>query len=132
VAALDGSTIPETAIFNVCSKPATVAEVVECIAVNLNTRVPRLHLPGYPVLSSLRLAGNALRFPFVRNLRNSVDKWLCDDVYAGAKFESRFRFRSQIDLQTGLARQVSYYEATKERPNGQGRRDLVNDVKGSE
>ena len=100
-------------IYNVCASARTMREVVAGLASAMQRRTPRWHIPatwarrGTGVASLL--AGN--RGP-TASLRNSVKRWLDDDLYDGRKFQQDFGFSPQVPLAEGLRREVAWYRSS--------------------
>jgi hypothetical protein len=78
-------------------------EIVEQLCLHLGRPLPRLHIP-----SGLATA----LIPRCTRWRNTLDKWLRDDVYCGRRFAEQCAFEPQVALADGLRRQVAAYRAT--------------------
>jgi nucleoside-diphosphate-sugar epimerase len=42
-------------------------------------------------------------------IHETVQKWLVNDIYDTNKFEKTFGFRTQVELNEGLSREVAWY-----------------------
>jgi GlcNAc-P-P-Und epimerase len=104
------SSKPGASVFNVTSDPCRMRDIVGGLAKFLGRKLPGWHFPE-PV--ALRLAG-LLSFPHKGppvGIKRSLQKWLADDVYPGARFAQAFNFKPQIELEDGLRREVAWYRA---------------------
>ena len=95
--------LPGVEVFNVSARPATMREIVAAICQALGRPVPRLGIP-LPLLKAVgaicRRAGDP------GHLNQRLRKFIHDDVYAGAKFETAFDFRPIFSLSEGMRREV--------------------------
>jgi nucleoside-diphosphate-sugar epimerase len=101
---------PGASVFNVTADPCRMKDIVGGLAKFLGRKLPGWHFPE-PV--ALRLAG-LLSFPHKgppAGIKRSLQKWLADDVYLGARFAETFNFKPQIELEEGLRREVAWYRA---------------------
>ncbi len=102
--------MPVASVFNVSSPPCRVRDIVSGLAKFLGRKLPRLHIPEHV---ALRLAA-LISFPHGRQghgIQSSLQKWLAEDVYISTRFEQAYCFKSQIELEEGLRRQVAWYRA---------------------
>jgi hypothetical protein len=47
----------------------------------------------------------------VGSLPGTLRKWLADDAYSAERFETEFRFRTQVPLAEGICREAAWYRA---------------------
>jgi nucleoside-diphosphate-sugar epimerase len=107
---------PGASVFNVASPPCRVRDIVGELARLLGRKLPRLHISEHV---ALRLAA-LLSFSHRRQgqstgIQSSLQKWLADDVYLGARFEQSCGFKPQIELEEGLHREVAWYRTCASR-----------------
>jgi len=96
-----------TEVFNVSARPVTMREIVSSICQALDRPVPRHKIP----LSLLKISGAiARKIGDPGNLNQRLQKFIQDDVYDGAKFESMFGFRPAVSLSEGIRREVDYLQ----------------------
>jgi nucleoside-diphosphate-sugar epimerase len=94
-------------IYNVSSPPVTMREVVFSMCESLGRTVPRFSVPDrvLAVVAAIsRLCGDP------GGLDASLTKFLRDDVYDAAKFNSSFHFQPAVPLPEGIRRQVEYLD----------------------
>jgi nucleoside-diphosphate-sugar epimerase len=95
--------LSETKVFNVSAQPATMREIVTTICQALGRPVPHVRIP----LSLLEAAGAFCRkIGDPGHLNQRLQKFIRDDVYDGAKFESTFGFCPAVSLSEGLRREI--------------------------
>ena len=97
-----------TAIYNVTAPPVTMREVVDSLSLALGRSAPAWHLPAAPFLWATGLARGRGK---LGRLHATLQKWLADDVYSGARFAQRFNFETQIALNAGLRREVEWHRS---------------------
>lgn len=97
-------------IYNVASPAVQMREVVAGLAAALGRRVPRWYVPSVAATAPAAIA-SAIFPSRGRQLRDSVSKWLADDVYPADKFARRFSFHPEVPLHDGLRRQVEWWRA---------------------
>ena len=96
--------------FNVAAKPCRLKKIVETIASELGTSLPRTVAAAAPV-KVLRRAINLLtrgegRLGMIQHI---LDCWFSDDVYDGTKFTQTFDVYPAVELRGGLHREVAWY-----------------------
>jgi nucleoside-diphosphate-sugar epimerase len=97
-------------VFNVSSRPPTMRELVVAICEALERPEPKMRFP----VGMFKLAGaayGALGDP--GNYAETFQKFIHDDVYSAAKFESAFNFHSKICLSEGIRREVNSLRASR-------------------
>jgi nucleoside-diphosphate-sugar epimerase len=103
-------------IFDVSAPAVTMAEVVSAVAHALGRRVPRLPLSRRAALAATHaLTALTLRNRRAQAIERALSKWLADDVYDGAPFCARFGFMPAVALADGIAREVAWYRALRQR-----------------
>jgi nucleoside-diphosphate-sugar epimerase len=99
-------------LYNVSGPPATMREIVLTLAKALDRRVPNWSVPVSPVL---RAAGIAARIPRLggraQSFLGTVQKWVTDDVFDASKFNEAFNYRTEVDVVSGLTREVEWYRS---------------------
>ena len=99
-----------TQIFNVSAQPVTMREIVSAICQALGRPVPHLRIP----LDLLKAVGAiSCRMGDPGQLGHRLEKFIHDDVYDGARFESTFDFRPATSLSEGMRREVAFLQAQK-------------------
>jgi nucleoside-diphosphate-sugar epimerase len=94
-----------TEIYNVTAQPASMREIVSAICQALGRPVPRLRIP----MALLKAVGIiSLRMGDPGQLGQRLQKFIHDDVYDAAKFETAFGFSPAISLAEGMRREVSW------------------------
>jgi nucleoside-diphosphate-sugar epimerase len=104
-------------VFNLSGPPCAMRQIVDTLAMALDRRLPRWHIPASLALGLTRLAG-ALggKNSFLLRPYAALRKWLAEDAYDSARFNQRFAFQTQIPLAEGLRREVMWYQSqTQER-----------------
>jgi nucleoside-diphosphate-sugar epimerase len=95
-------------IFNVSAPPYLMRDIVVTLAAALGRRLPVWRVPPEWALAATRQAGLLPFSPF-QNLRATVEKWLADDAYSAARFQTAYDYRTRVDLVEGLRREVAWY-----------------------
>jgi len=118
-------------VYNVSSPSVTMRHIVEALAHALGKQPPRWHIPAWLARRGAWMAGRLLSGAgLFRSLENTIDKWLCDDVFSGTKIERELGFVPQVDLADGLRRQVQAYRGlagpSVPRPHAWGHRQTPN------
>lgn len=104
------STCAGTNIYNVSAPVRKMHEVVEGLAAALGRPAPRWHIPQSVALSLASLLSSvARRDSKFGRVKETIEKWLADDVYDAQKFEKRFDFEPQVNLEEGLRREVAWH-----------------------
>lgn len=103
-----------TAVYNVSAPPVTMREIVTEIARALGRDLPGWRLPPDLVRSAASLARVA-GFGSARAaaLRDTVEKWLSDEVYDSGRFRRDLGFETRVTLSEGLRREVNWYRAMR-------------------
>jgi nucleoside-diphosphate-sugar epimerase len=99
-----------TRTFNVSAPACSMRDVVEGLAQALDRRVPRVGLPARPALAAAGLPAR-MGAPI---FRETLRKWLADDVYSPAAFRETFGWEAAVPLAEGLRREVAWYRGTRD------------------
>jgi nucleoside-diphosphate-sugar epimerase len=103
-------------IYNVAGRTYTMREIVEELAAALGRPIPRWYVPSALALYSARVGKSLLpRKGRLSDLCSFIEKWLSDDVYDSAKFETTFHFNPQVSLKEGMEEEVVWYRNRQEK-----------------
>lgn len=103
----------ETEIFNVSAEPIRMKEIVSLIAENLGRKVPQFYLPD-GVLRSFLQAGLKIRNAAkMRNLLETIEKWVAEDVYPADKLKRAYKFAPDVSAAEALRRETDWYKNEK-------------------
>ncbi len=100
--------ITKVRVFNVSAPPCRMHEIVE----GLSHALGRKPLPGrIPATMARQMSRWVSKFPStkLRNLNNTVEKWLDEDLYDTSSIEKEYEFYTEVDLMEGLKREVQWY-----------------------
>jgi nucleoside-diphosphate-sugar epimerase len=105
---------PETEIYNVTAPACAMRDIVQVIAEALGKKIPKGRIPSG---TALFLTGALSRLsrgraPF-SSWRDTIQKWVNDDVYSCAKFAEAFGFQANVGFVDGLRREVEWYKNLK-------------------
>ena len=108
---------PQNGVYNVVGQTIEMRRIVKSLALALGKRGPFLMVPKSWPLAAGRfaalLSGHNSR---VLRWRETLEKWLSDDAFSGAKFSREFNFAAQTEIEQGLRREVACYQKQKEKP----------------
>lgn len=104
---------PSERIYNVTAEPKTMREIVGDIEKNLGRAAPRYSIPETPLLKILSFLGGARGSSEIKKRAETVEKWLSEDVYSGAKIAAEIGFRPETDIFEALRKQTEAYRAKK-------------------
>ena len=97
-------------IYNVSAPPCTMREIVEGLSAALDRQIPGWCIPAPLALNLTGLAARLLNSSGrLETLHDTIQKWLANDIYDTSKFEKTFGFRTQVELNEGLSREVAWY-----------------------
>jgi len=105
----------ETEIYNLTAEAVTVLEIVGAISNSLGKRPPKLRIPARLVHAILKVNKTGLRSELLKNLENTLEKWLSDDIYTGRKFTENHEFRTTTSIPEALGREVGFYLEVKKK-----------------
>jgi nucleoside-diphosphate-sugar epimerase len=122
LACLAAVDMPEAAgmapgVYNVAAAPCTMGEVVGLIYRHLGRALPRLSVPAPLALALARAA----RAAGMAGAADSVEKFLRDDAFSGARFSAAAGWRPRVSLEEGLREEVAWYQETRSRESRAGR-----------
>jgi nucleoside-diphosphate-sugar epimerase len=101
-------------VYNLAALTPTMREIVEEIAINLGKKPPSLRVPaGFALRLSALLSWFMRGSGRLGTLKNTIEKWLANDVYDGTKLRDAVGFEPQITLSDGLRREVAWYRTAK-------------------
>jgi GlcNAc-P-P-Und epimerase len=92
-------------IFNVVGGDISVGGLVKTISDRLGKGEARLHIPGSLARIGLAFSGPASGSSLVGRYRRTLETWLAESVYSGAKFKSQ-GFVPHTKITDGLRREV--------------------------
>ncbi len=100
-------------IYNVTADALPMKEIVEQIHRRLGRANPRFSIS--PVILNGLFALNRRTFNIKKldATAETVRKWLADDIFAGEKFNRRYRFRIETPISEAIAREVASYLKSK-------------------
>ena len=102
---------PGINIFNVSGPACTMKDIVETIATALGKRVPSLHIPSSFALSFAKILKRfSLNHGKFSTVYDTLQKWLADDYYNTDKFCNALNFKTNVSLEEGIKREVSWYK----------------------
>ncbi len=108
------ASLPGLHVFNVASHAATVRQIVETIAGELNRPVPKWRIPGRPALRVFRLTSAAkIGGKRIKKAADTLSKWLADDVYDGSRFAATVPLPKTVGLSEGIRRQAVWFQNKK-------------------
>jgi nucleoside-diphosphate-sugar epimerase len=101
-------------VYNLTALSPTMREIVEEIAGALGKKTPTWHIPaGWALrLGSLlsRCGPGGGRFAAIKN---TLEKWIADDLYDGGKLRQDVGFQARISLAEGMRREAAWYRAAR-------------------
>jgi nucleoside-diphosphate-sugar epimerase len=104
----------KTRIYNVTAQAVSMREIVAEIEKALEKRVLLpIHFPAAPLPKSLNLLGKASGIKKFGKIAETLDKWLSDDVFSGAKIETEIGFQAVVSPLEGIRREVLHYRKQK-------------------
>ncbi|MDD5242717.1 MAG: NAD-dependent epimerase/dehydratase family protein [Syntrophorhabdaceae bacterium] len=102
---------PGINIYNVSGPACTMKDIVETIATALGKRVPSLHIPSSFALGFAKILKRfSLNHGKFSTVYDTLQKWLADDYYNRDKFCKAFDFKTNVSLEEGIKREVSWYK----------------------
>ncbi len=107
---------PQTGIniYNVSGPAYTMKDIVETIAAALGKRMSSFIIPAFFVLNSAKivkkLSFNHSKFS---NVYDTLQKWLANDYYNTDKFCNTFNYKTTVDLEEGIRREVEWFQKRK-------------------
>ena len=103
---LIGKKTPGTEIFNLAAPPVKMKEFVNEIARLLDKKIYNFYLPKQLFESVFSLNESFLKIGKVGKIKDTIEKWLSDDVYSAAKIAEKYDFKTQTTVYEGLAKQI--------------------------
>lgn len=104
----------DTEIFNLTGETVAMREVVEEIYRHLGKKERRLRIPEKFVRGIFRISKKGINFEALGKVERTLEKWLSDDIFSGAKFNEKFNFRPETPVSEAISRQVQYYLKQKQ------------------
>ncbi len=98
-----------TEIFNVSAEPLSMKRIVTEIQMNLDKRILPISIPG---MLSLEVSGflyRHLKLKRLKNVADSIRKWMAEDVYSADKLFNSYGFKPPTDIAEALKREVVWY-----------------------
>jgi len=106
----------EVSIYNVSAPACTMRDVVCELARALGRSVVPLRVPASIARAAIKIPSRVgIMKRKLSSIGRTVEKWLADDVYLADKFERETGFRTQVDLNVGLTREVTWYRERNRR-----------------
>lgn len=101
-------TSDRVAVYNIASQSYTMKEIVSGICTYL--RKPETFF-SIPTPLARAVSKILIKMPIIRlkQLSETIDKWILDDIYDGRKFSRALGFQASISLEEGLRREVAWY-----------------------
>jgi nucleoside-diphosphate-sugar epimerase len=103
---LIGKKIPETEIFNLAAPPIKMKDFVNEIARLLDKKIYNFYLPKQLFENVFSLNERFLKIGKIGKIKDTIEKWLSDDVYSAAKIAEKYDFKTQTTIYEGLAKQI--------------------------
>jgi nucleoside-diphosphate-sugar epimerase len=100
-------------IFNLASEPVLMSDFVASAAQNLNKKIPNFSISPQFLEKFFLLNEKTLKIKKIKNISQTIEKWLSDDVYSAEKFEREYNFKPEISILEGLKKQISWYQKQK-------------------
>lgn len=101
--------IGEPEIYNVAAEPLKMREIVREIARALGRSGPKVKIPD-ALLGSLFFFGEKLgAAEKTSKLKETIEKWLAEDVYAADKLKLVYDFAPKIPVSEAIGREVAWY-----------------------
>lgn len=96
-------------IFNVTADAVSMREIVGVIEKTLKKHVPGFKIPPAPLRYGLKI-GAKLGLQRIEKLKETVEKWLSDDVFSVAKIACELNFKIETDALEGIRRETHFYK----------------------
>jgi len=103
----------QTSVYNVTAEPLAMREIVGEIAKALDKSALPIHFPALPLQKSLSLLSQATGVKFLGNFSGTIDKWLSDEVFSGAKIKTETGFQIETSPIEGIRREALHYRKQK-------------------
>lgn len=103
----------ETAIFNLSAKPIKMRRFVSFIEDALKKKAPPIYFPIRIVRMMLRTGKWAGLDQKLRSLNETVEKWVCDDVYLADNIKENADFEPSTSIRTAIGLEVAWYLQNK-------------------
>jgi nucleoside-diphosphate-sugar epimerase len=108
---------PATEIFNVTAKPVSMKEIVSEIALRLDRKIPKIHIPVRLLQKIFLINTKLFRIEKILGQSATIEKWLSDDIFSGDKIASEYGFRAETPISEAIRRQVEVYKNRKNQKN---------------
>ncbi|MEP6901984.1 MAG: NAD(P)-dependent oxidoreductase [Actinomycetota bacterium] len=102
-----------TEIFNLSAEPITMREIVDSIAENLCKKLPRIRVSNNLLQKIFRFNEKSFKLDKLIKLKEAIQKWISDDIYAGQKLFEKYSFKPLTTISGALEKQVKFYLSTK-------------------
>lgn len=107
---------PQTGIniYNVSGPAYTMKDIVETIAAALGKRMSSFIIPAFFALNSAKIV-KKLFFNHSKfgNVYDTLQKWLANDYYNTDKYCNTFNYKTTVDLEEGIRREVEWFQKRK-------------------
>jgi nucleoside-diphosphate-sugar epimerase len=98
-----------TEIFNLAAEPIEMTKLVNTISATLGKRVPRIRIPGALPRSILSLNSKTLKLQRLEKLSQTLEKWLCEDLFIAEKIDERYGFRPAVSIEDAVRMQCRWF-----------------------
>ena len=95
-----------TEIFNLAAPPVRMKDFVDEIAKHLKRKIYNLHVPKELFESVFWINDRLTRVKKFGKIKNTIEKWLSDDVYSAAKIAEKYGFETRTSIFEGLEKQI--------------------------
>jgi nucleoside-diphosphate-sugar epimerase len=95
-----------TEIFNLAAPPVKMKDFVNEIAKHLERKIYNLHVPKEFFESVFWIDAKFTKIKKIGKIRDTIEKWLSDDVYSAAKIAKKYGFETKTSIFEGLEKQV--------------------------
>lgn len=98
-----------TEIFNVTAEALEMKQIVKQIAAHLKRRIPRFEVSEKLLNNLLNLNTAILRNKRLKQLEQTIEKWLESDVFSGRKLRENYGFEARTPVGEAIGREVDWY-----------------------
>lgn len=99
-----------TEIFNLSSPPVTMKNFVDEIAKSLNKKIYDFSV-SENFLKNVFLANSKfLGIKKLDKIKDTVEKWLSDDIYSAEKIERKYGFIPETSVSAAIGKQIEWYK----------------------
>lgn len=99
---------PGVSVYNVSGPACTMRDIVGGLSKAIGKRPLPMRIPAH-LAQGAGWFLSGLPIKWFSGLHSTIEKWLSEDVYDTGLFERSYGFRTQVDLDEGLRREVQWY-----------------------